>query len=125
MRVGGGPYLVPISISGATRLSTITIAISYNSSMVRVRNVQEGTFMRQGGVNAPFTQQVDASSGRIDIAITRPGDQTGASTSGLLAALLLEPIAPGNGVLSISGSASMPGGASAALQFLPAIITVR
>ncbi len=125
MRVGGGPYLVPISISGATRLSTITIAVSYNSSMVRVRNVQEGTFMRQGGANAVFTQQVDASAGRIDIAVTRPADQTGASTSGLLAALLLEPIAPGNGVLSISGSASMPGGASAALQFMPAIITVR
>ena len=103
----------------------ITIAVSYNPALVRVRNVQEGTFMRQGGVNAAFTQQVDAATGRIDIAITRPADQTGASTSGLLAALLLEPITPGTGALSISGSASMPGGASAALQFLPAAITVR
>ena len=73
MRVGGGPYLVPISISGATRLSTITIAITYNPALVRVRNVQEGTFMRQGGLNPTVTQQVDATSGRIDIAITRPG----------------------------------------------------
>ena len=125
MRVGGGPYLVPISVSGATRLSTITIAVTYNPSLVRVRNVQEGTFMRQGGVNATFTQQVDATSGRIDIAITRPGDQTGASTTGLLAALLLEPITTGTAALSVSGSASMPGGASAALQFLPAAIVVR
>jgi type II secretory pathway component GspD/PulD (secretin) len=125
MRVGGGPYLVPISISGATRLSTITIAVSYNPALVRVRNVQEGTFMRQGGINASFTQQVDAASGRIDIAITRPGDQTGASAAGLLAALLLEPITSGSGALAISGSASMPGGSSAALQFLPAAITVR
>jgi general secretion pathway protein D len=125
MKVGGGPYLVPISVSGATRLSTVTIAVSYNPALVRVRNVQEGTFMRQGGVNPTFTQQVDASSGRIDIAISRPGDQTGASTTGLLAALLLEPIAPGTSALSVSGSASMPGGASAALQFLPASITVR
>ena len=125
MRVGGGPYLVPISISGATRLSTITIAVTYNPALVRVRNVQEGTFMRQGGLNPTFTQQVDATSGRIDIAITRPGDQTGASTTGLLAALLLEPITTGTAALSVSGSATMPGGASAALQFLPAAITVR
>ncbi|MGH9384898.1 MAG: secretin N-terminal domain-containing protein [Vicinamibacterales bacterium] len=125
MRVGGGPYLVPISISGATRLSTVTIAVSYNPALVRVRNVQEGTFMRQGGVNATFTQQVDAATGRIDIAISRAGDQTGASTTGLLAALLLEPITTGTGTLSVSGSASMPGGASAALQFVPATITVR
>ncbi len=34
MRVGGGPYLVPISVSGATRLSTITIAITYNPALV-------------------------------------------------------------------------------------------
>lgn len=125
MRVGGGPYTVPISVAGATRLSTVTISITYNPALVRVRSVQEGTFMRQGGANATFTQQVDAASGRIDIAITRPGDQTGASASGLLAALLLEPLAAGTASLSMSGSATMPGGATAGLQFSPAGITVR
>ncbi len=48
--------------------------------------------MRQGGVTPAFSSQVDDKSGRIDIVITRPGDKTGASTSGLLAALLIEPI---------------------------------
>ena len=61
--------------------------------MLRVRSVQEGTFMRQGGITAAFTQQVDAAGGRIDIAITRPGDQTGAVGTGLLAAVLFEPVA--------------------------------
>jgi hypothetical protein len=92
---------------------------------VRVRSVQEGTFMRQGGVAPAFSQQVDEKSGRVDIVITRPGDQTGASTSGLLAALLLEPLAAGTGSLSLSGSAAVPGGAPVALQFVPAGITVR
>jgi type II secretory pathway component GspD/PulD (secretin) len=125
MRVGSGPYTIPISVAGATRLSTITISVTYNPALVRVRSVQEGTFMRQGGVTPAFNNQVDDKSGRIDIVITRPGDQTGASTSGLLAAILLEPLTAGTGSLSVSGSASVPGGASAALQFLPAGITVR
>jgi type II secretory pathway component GspD/PulD (secretin) len=125
MRVGSGPYTVPISIAGATRLSTLTLSITYNPALIRVRNVQEGTFMRQGGVTPAFSSQVDDKSGRIDIVITRPGDQTGASTSGLLAALLIEPIVAGTGSLGLSGSASIPGGGAAPLQFLPAGVTVR
>src|SRR5687767_13486685 len=125
MRVGSGPYTVPISVAGATRLSTLTLSITYNPALVRVRAVQEGTFMRQGGVTPAFSQQIDEKSGRIDIVITRPGDQTGASTSGLLAALLVEPLAAGTGSLALSGSATVPGGNQAALQFVPAGITVR
>jgi hypothetical protein len=125
MRVGSGPYTVPISVAGATRLSTLTLSITYNPALVRVRNVQEGTFMRQGGITPAFSSQIDEKSGRIDIVVTRPGDQTGASTSGLLAAILVEPLIAGTGSLGLTGSATVPGGASAALQFLPAGITVR
>jgi cohesin domain-containing protein len=125
MRVGSGPYTVPITIAGASRLSTLTLSITYNPALIRVRSVQEGTFMRQGGVTPGFSSQVDDKSGRIDIVITRPGDQTGASTSGLLAALLIEPIVAGTGSLALSGSASIPGGVAASLQFMPAGVTVR
>ncbi|MDP2053087.1 MAG: hypothetical protein Q8L75_05590, partial [Acidobacteriota bacterium] len=85
----------------------------------------EGTFMRQGGVTPAFTSQIDEKSGRVDLVITRPGDQTGASSAGLLGALLIEPVAAGTGSLSVTGSASVPGGASVQLQFLPAGVTVR
>jgi general secretion pathway protein D len=125
MRVGSGPYTVPISVAGASRLSTLTLSITYNPALVRVRGVQEGTFMRQGGVTPAFSQQIDDKSGRIDIVITRPGDQTGASTSGLLAAILVEPLTAGTGSLALSGSATVPGGNPAALQFVPAGLTIR
>ncbi len=125
MRVGSGPYTVPISIAGAARLSTLTLSITYNPALIRIRNVQEGTFMRQGGITPAFSSQVDDKSGRIDIVITRPGDKTGASTSGLLAALLVEPLVAGTGSLGLSGSASVPGGDAMSLQFLPAGVTIR
>ena len=125
MRVGSGPYTIPISIAAATRVSTLTLSITYNPALIRIRNVQEGTFMRQGGATPAFSSQIDDKSGRIDIVITRPADKTGASTAGLLAALLVEPLTAGTGSLGVSGSASIPGGDAAALQFLPAGITVR
>ena len=125
MRVGSGPYTVPVSVTGASRMSTITMSITYNPALVRVRSVQEGTFMRQGGATPAFTTQTDEKGGRIDIAVTRPGDQTGASASGLIAAVLFEAIAPGTGTLTITGTATIPGGTPAGLQFAPATITVK
>ncbi|MCC7180597.1 MAG: tetratricopeptide repeat protein [Acidobacteria bacterium] len=125
MRVGSGPYTVPVSISGASRLTAVTVSITFNPALLRVRSVSEGTFMRQGGATPTFTQQVDPAAGRIDIAIVRPGDQVGASTTGLLAAILLEPVAAGTGTLSISGSGTVAGGGTATLQFAPAGVVVR
>jgi general secretion pathway protein D len=125
LTVGGGPYTVPVSITGASRLSTVTVSLTFNPSVLRVRSVQEGTFMRQGGATAVFSQQVDAASGRIDLVISRAGDETGAVGSGLLAAILFEPVAAGSSPLSASGVGTAPDGASLPLQFTPVTVSVR
>jgi general secretion pathway protein D len=125
MRVGAGPYTVPVSITGAARLTTITLSINYNPALVRVRNVQEGSFMRQGGISAAFTQQVDPAAGRIDIAITRPADQVGAAGTGLLAAVLFEPVSAGSVTYSMSGVGTLIGGGQAPLTFTPATVIVK
>ena len=49
-RLGGGPYLVPVSITGASQLSGVTLTVTYNPAVLRLVNVQEGSFMRAGGV---------------------------------------------------------------------------
>lgn len=124
-QVGGGPYTVPISIVGAQRLSTISLTITYNPAVLRVRSVQEGTFLQQGGVRPTFTQQVDASAGRVDIAIVRTADRVGATGSGLLAALVFEPVAAGQSAISAAGVAANPDQGSIGLQLVPATVTVR
>jgi general secretion pathway protein D len=124
-RVGGGPYTVPVSINGVSRASMITLTITFNPTAVRARTVQEGSFMRQGGVATTFTPRIDAAAGRVDIVITRVSDATGASGSGLLAAILFDAIAPGSVTLSASGTASTPDGAPIPLQVTPVTVTVR
>lgn len=118
-RLGGGPYLVPISITGASQLSGVTLTVTYDPGVLRLVNVQEGSFMRAGGVGASFTQQSDSGGGRVDIAIVRTNDVTGVAGTGLLAGLLFEAIGPGAAGLSVSGSATAPGGAPTSLQFAP------
>jgi hypothetical protein len=122
-RVGGGPYTVPISITDASRLSTITLTLTFDPTLLRVRTVSEGSFMRSGGANATFTQQT--SPGRVDMTIIRSPDATGATGTGLLGAVLFEAIAPGSVTLSVSGTATGPGGASMGLRFRPVTVTIQ
>jgi hypothetical protein len=99
--------------------------VTFNPNVLRLRPVQDGTFMRQGGVSTTFTPRIDAGSGRVDIAVTRTGDQAGASGAGLLAALLFDAVGPGNSLIQVSGVASTPEGAPIPLQFTPVTVTVR
>ena len=122
-RVGSGPFTVPISITNATRISTITLTLAYDPALLRVRAVSEGSFMRSGGASATFTQQV--SPGRVDITIVRASDASGATGTGLLGAVLFEAIGPGVAVLSLSGTATGPAGAAMGLQLRPVTITVQ
>ena len=118
-RVGGGPYTLPISVTGASRLSSMSLTITYNPAVVRVRTVQEGSFMRSGGVQAAFTNRSDAATGRVDIAVVRPGDTTGVAGTGLLAALVLDVIGAGPANIVLTGTGTAPGGAPISLQFAP------
>jgi len=122
-RVGGGPYTVPITVANATRLSTISLTVTFDPARLRVRSVQEGSFMRSGSVNTTFMQQV--GNGRVDITITRASDATGASGTGLLSAILFDPIGAGTVPLNISGVASGPGGTVMSLQLRPVTVTIQ
>jgi general secretion pathway protein D len=124
-QVAGGPYTVPVSINNAQRVSTATLTITFNPNVLRVRNVQDGTFMRQGGVPTSFVPRIDNVAGRVDVVVTRTADKVGASGAGLLAALLFDAVAPGGAIIQASGVANTPEGASIPLQFSPVTVTVR
>ena len=125
LRLGGGPYTVPISVSDAPRVSTVTVTLTYDPAVLRVRAVQEGSFMRQGGVDAQFTQNIDAVNGRVDLTVIRGGDTVGASGSGLIAAVMVEPVTAGKTTISTAGSAAGPGGAPVQVQAAPVGVTVK
>jgi general secretion pathway protein D len=123
LHVGQGPYNIPISVTGAQRLSTVTLTITFDNRFLRIRTVQEGSFLRSGGANVTFSQQVNGN--RVDITISRATDATGVSGTGLLAAILFDAIAPGTATLAVSGSATGPGNTAMGLQFRPVTVTVQ
>ena len=125
VRVAAGPYLVPIYVSNVSRASTATLTVTYNPAVLRMRTVQEGSFLRQSGVNVVFTPNTDAATGRVDLAFVRTGDKVGASGSGLLAALQFDAVGSGTSQLTISGVLANPTGGAIPVQFVPATVVVR
>jgi general secretion pathway protein D len=125
LRLGGGPYTVPVSVSNVPRISTLSVTVTYNPALVRVRAVQEGSFMRQGGVAASFGQQIDPVAGRVDITVVRSQDVVGASGTGLVAALVVEPVAPGSTSFGVAGTATGPSGVPVTVTATPVAVTVK
>ena len=123
--MGGGPYTVPVSVNNVPRVSTLSMTITYNPALLRVRAVQEGSFMKQGGVKASFSHQIDPVAGRVDITVVRGQDVVGASGTGLVAALVVEPVAAGSTSFGTAGTATAPGGAAITVNASPVAVTVK
>ena len=124
-RLGAGPYTMPISLNGASKLTSISLWVLFDPNVLQVRMVQEGSFLRQGGAQVTFAQQIDAAAGRIEITATRLNDATGAAGAGLLAAVLFDTVGVGSATVSSSGTAMTPGGVPIALEFNQASVTVQ
>ena len=125
LTLGSGAYTVPISISGASQLSTLSLSLRFDPEVLRVSTIQEGSFMRQGSASVTFAQEVDPETGRVDLALARAGDQAGAAGSGLVASVVFEPIAEGASLLLPSGLGLTPAGTPLTLSFEPTTVSVR
>jgi hypothetical protein len=113
-------------MTDASQVSSVSLTVTFNPTVLRVRSVQEGSFLRAGGVAATFTQQVDPAGGRVDIAIVRSGDPTGVAGTGLLAAILFDAVGGGTSDLALTGGAMGTRGTPIPIQIGPApAVTVR
>ncbi len=125
LMVATQPATVPISVFSASRLGTVTISLRFDPKILRVRLVQEGTFMSSGGGTVTFAQQVDAVGGRVDITLARTGDATGVSGDGVLASVVFDAVGSGVSPLAMGGVVTGPGGLPVPVNFGTASITVR
>ncbi len=120
----GVPGTIPITVTGVSQLSTVSITVAYNPAVLRAVSVSPGTFMQQGGITPTFVQKVD-TPGRVDIAIQRANDQSGASGTGLLAGILFQPVAAGTSQVTLTVVALNAAGQPITVQVVPATITVK
>jgi general secretion pathway protein D len=125
LQMGGQPYNVPLTVTNASQLSSLTMTVTYNPAVLRATVVTEGSVMKADGSTTTFVPKIDASTGRIDLAVTRPGDKVGATGNGLLASIVFEAIGPGQSQIALAGVGMNAAGQQVPLQLVPATVTVK
>ncbi len=127
--MGGGPYNVPVIISGVSQLGSMTLTVTYNPAVLRAQSASMGKAMQQGGVTPAFTPKIDQAAGRIDIVVARPSGQNGASipagTQDLLAGIVFAPVGAGSSPITLSGVALTSNGQPIPLNFVSTNVTVK
>src|SRR5690606_39754633 len=114
---GGGPYMVPIQIAGASDIATISLTLTYDATVLRSPTVTQGSFMDQGNASSTFVPAVDAEAGRIDLAITRPPSASGAVGDGVLAAIPFQGGEAGSPIVAVAGVPTTTRGRALPLGF--------
>jgi len=125
LQMGGQPYNMPVTVTNASQLSSLTMTITYNPAVLRATVVTEGTAMKADGSATTFVPKIDASTGRIDLAVTRPGDKVGATGNGLLASIVFEAIGAGQSQIALAGVGMNAAGQQVPLQLVPATVVVK
>lgn len=122
---GGGPHTMPIQIAGAADLTTLSLTITYDPTVMTDPSVTAGSFMGQGGAQSTFVPGIDGAAGRIDLAFSRPTVGAGATGSGLLAAIAFRAGAAGSTEIRVTGVGTTSKGQSIPIQFGSTRVTVR
>lgn len=123
--VAGQAITVPVSVFGASRVSTVTLSLRFDPKVLRVRLVQQGTFLAAQGGQVTLAQQTDEAAGRLDLTLARTNDTTGVSGDGVLAVVVFDAIGAGASSLGLGGVITGPGGVPIPAQFGQASVTVR
>ena len=123
--VGEGPYLIQVSARSDLGVSTMTLSLAYNPSVLQVSSVEEGSFMSQGGVTATFIEQVNETLGSVDLLLARDSEADGAFGAGVIAEVMFKAIASGETMLRVSGLGLTPDGSALTLDSQITRVIVR
>lgn len=125
---GSGPFTLPIQISNATDVASVTLTVTYTPGVLTTPAAGQGgvgSFMRQGNVMPTFTQGVTPEIGRIDMGLVRPPGAAGASGSGVIGAVSFVAGTPGTSTVTITGVVTTSKGQSVPVEFTSTKVVVK
>ena len=107
-------------------VSNMSISLSFNPEVVRLKEVIQGRFLSQLGENVPFLKNIDNSSGICILGFSNPVTGKGIRGTGSIATLVFESIGTGESlVLAAEISANDPSGRTVTFRGSESRIVVR
>jgi general secretion pathway protein D len=98
----GSTFAVNVLVAGAQNAYSVPLQVTYDSKMLQVVNVSNGTFLSQDGQAVALVHRDDDSSGTLQITATRPPGAIGISGQGTVVTLTFLAKSAGQSTLAIS-----------------------
>ncbi len=122
----GSTFTVNVNLTGGQNVYSVPLQIMYNSRLLQLVNVSNGTLLSQDGQAVALVHRDDNLAGILTMTASRPPGTSGVSGNGSVFTLTFQAKAPGQANLSISRATLK----NATMQSLPAsgsqaIVTVH
>jgi general secretion pathway protein D len=122
----GREFRISVNVRTQQELSSLSLNLSFNPQVVRLKDVVEGGLTRQLGENVPFLKNIDNSGGSCTIGFSSPQLTRGFKGGGSLALLVFEAAAQGETRIAVLGiSASAPTGQAVSFTGRESRVVVR
>ena len=119
-------FRISVVLRSDEEIGQLSVNLSFNPSVVKLKQIQKGSIGDQAGQEAPFLQNIDGSSGMCTIGFTSPDVSRGFRGSGRLATLVFDAVAQGESAISFSSvSANAPSGKPVSFETQDARVRVR
>ena len=79
-----GEVWLEVRADNVTALSSATLSLSFDPTVLKLKGVTEGGFLKGDGKTTSFISSTQPGGGTVDIQVSRPADEKGISGSGTL-----------------------------------------
>jgi len=119
-------FRVNVNLAAQEEVSSLSLSISFDSRLAKLKEVTKGGLLAQLGEEAPFLKSIDNSSGSCTIGFSSPAAGKGIRGAGVFATLIFEAQEKGEGLVSVTeATASSYSGKPLTFESTPSRLTVR
>ena len=90
-----------VAVDNVTDLYSIPMMLQFDPAVIRIEDIQHGTFLSGGNQEIAIVKGGDEAKGQVMIAATRQPNTPGVSGSGTILGLVIKAVGPGSSKLSI------------------------
>jgi len=115
-RTTGSTFPLNVMLTGGQDVFSVPLQISYDSKVLQLVNVSNGSFLSQDGQPVALVHRDDPAAGMLQVTASRPPSSGGASGQGTVLTLTFLAKAPGEAMVTIT----RPGAHNSSGQVIPA-----
>ena len=119
-------FRLSVNLRTGQEIANMSLNLSFNSQMLKLKEILEGGILRQLGEKVPFLRNIDSSAGLCTIGFSSPEMRKGLRGAGAIAILVFESLGQGESTVTVASlTAHTPTGQALTFETGESRIIVR